>query len=92
LAIEARYQKIVFCGIDMNTDYFYFHKNYLTDKDRENLTRERHLNKHSKDSFLEGLVLEYLQKVDSMSDIEIYSFKGNNPLKRVLKHYSISDD
>jgi len=92
LAIKVRYQKVVFCGIDMNTDYFYFYKNYLTNGERKNLTRSRHLNKHSKSVSLENLVLDYFQKTDSMSSIEMYSLKGVGPLEKISRQYPVIEE
>lgn len=91
LAIEARYQKIVFCGIDVNTDYFYFHEDYLSDREKSNLTRPRHLNKHSKDAQLKTVVLNYLQEAKRSSNIEMFVFKGTRPLRAILKQYQIGD-
>jgi hypothetical protein len=91
LSIATGYKKIVFCGIDMNTDYFYFHKGGLSDIEKKNLSRSRHLNKHSKNKCLEESVLDYIQEVDSISNIKIYSYKAIGPLREILRQYKVNE-
>lgn len=89
LGLMANYEKIIFCGIDMSHDYFYFHGNYLSRELIKFLNKSSELNTHANNLEVQNFILEYFKKIILSSNIKIYSFKGSGPLNDILPKYNI---
>lgn len=90
LAMITGYKNIVFCGVDMSHDYFYFHKNYLPVKNIKQLKQLHSMNLHATNKKLQKNILDYLNKLRLSSIIEMHVYKCKGPLANILPEYELN--